>query len=85
METKRIKVQKHLKPGETCWILENNSYALSGTIKNISGEFYTILLSNGSAIRLKSHRVYATREEAEEQIIRHKGSNAPRSPYDYWY
>ena len=85
METKRIKTQKHLKTGDICWILENNSYALSGTIKNISGGFYIILLSNGSAIRLKSHRVYATKEEAEEQIIRHKGINGPRSPYDYWH
>ena len=85
METKRIKTQKHLKTGDICWILENNSYALSGTIKNITGGFYIILLSNGSAIRLKSHRVYATKEEAEEQIIRHKGINVPRSPYDYWH
>ena len=83
MEIKGEKIRLNI--GDICWILENNSYAVSGTVKSISGGFYTILLSNESAIRLKSHRVYATREEAEEQIIRHKGSNAPRSPYDYWH
>ena len=69
MEIKGEKIRLNI--GDICWILENNSYAVSGTVKSISGG--------------KSHRVYATREEAEEQIIRHKGSNAPRSPYDYWY
>lgn len=85
METKRIKTQKHLKTGDICWILVNNSFALSGTVKGISGGFYTILLNNGSAVRLKFHRVYATKEEAEAQIIKHRGTSNPQSPYDYWH
>ena len=83
MEVKRKKVD--LNKGDTCWILENNSYAVSGTVKNIGGGFYTILLSNGSAVRLKPTRVYATREEAEAQLIRSQGNAVPRSPYDYWH
>lgn len=46
MEVKRKKVD--LNKGDTCWILENNSYAVSGTIKNIGGGFYTILLSSST-------------------------------------
>lgn len=44
METQGNKAAKHLKPGDTCWIIENNLYAVCGTIKSVSGNFYTIIL-----------------------------------------
>lgn len=31
METKGNKAAKHLNPGDACWIIENNLYAVCGT------------------------------------------------------
>lgn len=85
METKGRKNVKNLKPGDTCWIIENNSYAISGTVRSISGNFYTIVLKNGSAVRLKAHRVFETQEEAEIHIIQHTPKRPVKTPYDYWH
>lgn len=85
METKGNKAAKHLKPGDTCWIIENNLYAVCGTIKSANGSFYTIILKNGSAVRLKAHRVFETQEEAESRIIQHTPKRPAKTPYDYWH
>lgn len=85
METKGNKAAKHLKPGDICWIIENNLYAVCGSIKSVSGNFYTIILKNGSAVRLKVHRVFETQEEAEIHIIKHRTNPPSKSPYDYWH
>lgn len=85
MEIKGRKNVKNLKPGDTCWIIENNSYAISGTVRSISGNFYTIILKNGSAVRLKAHRVFGTQEEAESHIIQHTPKRPAKTPYDYWH
>lgn len=84
METKGNKATKHLRPGDTCWIIENNLYAVCGTIKSVSGNFYTIILKNSSAVRLKAHRVFGTQEEAESHIIQHAPKRL-KTPYDYWH
>lgn len=84
METQGNKAAKHLKPGDTCWIIENNLYAVCGSIKSVSGNFYTIILKNGSAVRLKAHRVFETQEEAEDHIIQHAPKRL-KTPYDYWH
>ena len=71
MEVKRKKVD--LNKGDTCWILENNSYAVSGTVKNIGGGFYTILLSNGSAVRLKPHPGICDKRRGRSSINKEPG------------
>lgn len=85
METQRNKAAKHLNPGDTCWIIENNLYAVCGTIKSVNGSFYTIILKNGSAVRLKAHRIFETQQEAESHIIQHTPKHLPKTPYDYWH
>lgn len=74
METKRnnFGVIDMLKPGDPCWIIENNQIVTSATVKRLSGGFYTLLLKNGSAIRLKAHRVYETPEEASSDLKKRK-------------
>ena len=85
MEIKGKKDVKNLKPGDTCWIIENNLYAISGTVRSVSGNFYTIVLKNRSAVRLKAHRVFETQEEAESHIVKHQPNPPSKSPYDYWH
>lgn len=85
METKRNETKKNLKLGDSCWIVENNLCVVSGIIRNASGSFYTILLKNGSAVRLKAHRVFETPEEAEKHIVKHQSKPPVKSPYDYWH
>lgn len=85
METQGNKTTKYLKPGDICWIIENNLYAVSGTIRNVNGNFYTIILKNGSAVRLKAHRVFETQEEAERHITQHTPKRQGKNPYDYWH
>ena len=85
METKGKKNVKNLNPGDTCWIIENNLYAISGTVRSVSGNFYTVVLKNRSAVRLKAHRVFETQEEAESHIIQRTPKRPAKTPYDYWH
>lgn len=73
-----------LKPGDPCWIIENNQIVTSATVKGLSGGFYTLLLKNGSAIRLKAHRVYETPEEATSDLKKRKKMPL-KNPYDFWH
>lgn len=83
MEEKKYTVGQHV------FIISNNSYVMEMEIIRISGDFYTLrsVANYGSGMRLKKHRLYATKEEAEavmknERQKRDTGSNG-RSPH--WY
>lgn len=61
------------KAGQTIYIVANNREVLSGTILKYSGGLYTIKLSHGisygpAATRLKEHRLYATKNEANKAL-----------------
>lgn len=61
MEEQKYKVGQHV------FIISNNSYVMEMQIMRISGDFYTLrsVENYGSGMRLKGHRLYATKEEAE--------------------
>ena len=82
METQRDKngVIHMLKPGDTCYIIENNIRVSPAVIKNVRGNFYTLALESGSVTRLQRHRVYETYEEAVAGI---KQTKKNKNPYDY--
>lgn len=61
MEEKKYTVGQHV------FIISNNSYVMEMEIMRIAGDFYTLRSTQnyGSGMRLKKHRLYATKEEAE--------------------
>ena len=53
--------------GQHVFIISNNSFVMEMEIVRISGDFYTLRSAEnyGSGMRLKKHRLFATKEEAE--------------------
>ena len=78
---------KKYTTGQNVFIISNNSYIMEMKILNVAGDFYTLrsVENSGSGIRLKKHRLYPTKEEAE------KAMNAERKKRDnnvrpkHWY
>ena len=59
--------EKKFSIGQHVFIISNNSYVMEMVILRITGEFYTLRSVNqGSGTRLKKHRLYATKEEAQK-------------------
>ena len=60
MEEKKYTVGQHV------FIISNNSYVMEMQIVRVSGDSYTLrsVDNYGSGMRLKKHRLYATKEEA---------------------
>ncbi len=59
--------EKKFSVGQHVFIISNNSYVMEMLILRITGEFYTLRSVNqGSGTRLKKHRLYATKEEAQK-------------------
>ncbi len=59
--------EKKFSVGQHVFIISNNSYVMEMVILRITGEFYTLRSVNqGSGTRLKKHRLYATKEEAQK-------------------
>lgn len=55
--------------GQHVFIISNNSYVMEMVILSISGDFYTLRsVSQGSGTRLKKHRIYSTKEDAQKVL-----------------
>ena len=68
------------KPGQTVYFIANNSHVVQATVIKVSGNLYTLRF-DGKGIRLKGHRLFATKEEAEAQLPKRD----PLSRYGpYW-
>ncbi len=83
MEEKKYTVGQHV------YIISNNSYIMEMEIVRIAGDFYTLRSTQnyGSGMRLKKHRLYATKEEAEavmkNDLQKRDSGSAGRS--SHWY
>lgn len=81
--------EKNYSVGQHVFIISNNSYVMEMQIMRISGDFYTLrsVENYGSGMRLKGHRLYVTKEEAEAVIKNERqkceaNSGRPRHWYD---
>ena len=81
--------EKNYSVGQHVFIISNNSYVMEMQIMRISGDFYTLrsVENFGSGMRLKGHRLYVTKEEAEaviknEHQKRDANSGRPRRWYE---
>lgn len=71
-----------LKAGDTAYIIESNRIIREVEIKNCSGGMYLIRFKDsGGGIKVKEHRLFVSRDEAEAYIS--TGVKAKKSPYDY--
>lgn len=70
------------KAGDTAYIVESNRFIRKVTIKSCAGGMYLIKFEDGGGIKVKEHRLFATKEDAEASIPKEKPKK-PRSPYDY--
>lgn len=75
--------------GQHVFIISNNSYIMEMQIVNISGDFYTLRSATnyGSGMRLKKHRLFATKEQAETFLKneRQKRDSGNRGRSNHWY
>lgn len=70
-----------MKTGDTAYIVESNRIIREVEIKNCAGGMYLIKFKDsGGGIKVKEHRLFASRAEAEASIS--TGVKA-KSPYDY--
>lgn len=71
-----------LKAGDTAYIIESNRIIREVEIKNCSGGMYLIRFKDsGGGIKVKEHRLFVSRDEAEASISTRV--KAKKSPYDY--
>ena len=56
------------KAGDTAFIVESNRIIRQVTIKSCSGGMYLIKFEVGGGIKVKEHRLFATKEDAESSI-----------------
>lgn len=77
------------KAGDKAYIVENNRNIRECTVVRGSGNLFIIKLNNGGGIQVKGHRLFATHEEAENNVPKLKEEKRQqsgfRSTYDYWH
>ena len=79
---------KKFSIGQHVFIISNNSYVMEMVVLRVSGDFYTLrLVDQGGGTRLKGHRLYATKEDAQrvldEEIKKRNQQNFNRTKH--WY
>ncbi len=74
-----------MKPGDTAFIIESNRIIREVEIVRCSGGMYLIRFKDsGGGIQVKKHRLFATKEDAEDSLgVKKPESRGSRSPYDY--
>ncbi len=56
------------KKGDTAYFVESNYKVREVQILNTAGGLYLIKFDNGGGIRVKEHRLFCTKEEAEATL-----------------
>ncbi len=76
-----------MKAGDTAYLVESNRIVREVTIVNVNGGLYLIRFKDtGGGIKVKGHRLFTSKEEAEKSIGIMPKKEEPRryrSPYDY--
>lgn len=72
------------KAGDTAFIVESNRSIREVEVRSASGGMYLLRFKDsGGGIKLKEHRLFATKEEAEASLPKRTGGSTHRTPYDY--
>ena len=74
----------HFKPGEIAYILESNRIIREVIIVRNTGGMYLIRFADGKGgIQVKEHRLFKSKEEAENSIPGFQKKKRIHNPYDY--
>ena len=72
------------KTGDTVYIVESSRFIREAEIRSCSGGMYLVKFKdNGGGIKLKEHRLFATKEDAEASIPKPANKQTRKSLYDY--
>ena len=74
-----------MRVGDTPYIVESNKIIREVRIIRCSGGIFLVKFTDtDGGIQVKRHRLFATREEAENSITKQKEKKTT-NPYDHWY
>ena len=74
-----------MKVGDMAYIIESNRIIREVKIVRCSGGIFLVkFLDTGGGIQVKRHRLFATREEAENSIAKPENKKST-NPYEHWY
>ena len=63
-------MEAKFKPNDTAFLVESNRIVREVLVKKASGGMYLVVFKDtGGGIRVNKHRLYATKEEAEQHTI----------------
>lgn len=72
------------KVGDTVFIVESNRFIREAEVRSCAGGMYLVKFKDsGGGIKLKEHRLFASKEDAEARITKPASKPVRRSPYDY--
>ena len=57
---------KKYSVGQIVWFVQSGMHVKGAKIINISGDFCTIRFEDGGGIRVRSSKLYSTKEDAEQ-------------------
>lgn len=74
-----------MRVGDMAYIVESNKVIREVRIIRCSGGIFLVKFADtGGGIQVKRHRLFATREEAENSIVKRKEKKVT-NPYERWY
>lgn len=74
-----------MKVGDMAYIVESNRIIRKVKIVRCSGGIFLVKFPDtGGGIQVKRHRLFATREEAENSIEKPEKKKVA-NPYEHWY
>lgn len=72
------------KAGDQAFIVESNRIIREVQVRSCAGGMYLVkFLDTGGGIKVKVHRLFATKEDAEKSIGGNGGVKRKKTPYDY--
>lgn len=75
---------KKFAVGDTVYLIESHRDIRTGVVIRVSGDLYTIRFGYESAIRVHGNRLFASAEEAAEQLPEHLRPGYKKTPWHWW-
>lgn len=75
-----------MKVGDIAYLVESNRIVREVEIRRCSGGIFLVRFTDtGGGIQVKVHRLFLTREDAENSIEKPVVKKVQSNPYDYWH
>lgn len=82
-EEEGARMKGRFKAGDRAYIVESNRFVREVEVRSCAGGMYLVrFLDSVGGIKLRDHRLFASKEEAEGSIIKKEEKPAHRTPYD---